>query len=133
MAPDRVPAQSRLAARYGRTRSRRPVVIALSALAVVFLAVVAYVGLRAADQPVRAESVAYEHVDASHVRLTFQVTMRPGTRAHCSVQAMDASRGQVGFTGVDVGPESASITDHTVTIATQGEAVSASVIGCEKA
>ena len=123
----------RLDARYGRRpdggRGRIVAIIAGTSL----VAATVFVGLRFADQPVRADTVSYEHADAGAISLTFQVTARPGTAVSCGVQALNSTRGQVGFAQVDIPAQGAAQSLHTVEIATQGEAVSAEVVDCERA
>lgn len=119
--------------RYSRSGlSPRTVRILIAALAVAFLAVVAWVGVRVADVDVRAETVSYEHVGDSRLEVTFQVTMRPGTSALCRVQAMDDGRAQVGFVEIPIPAQETPRSVHTVQIATQGTAASGSVLGCER-
>lgn len=125
-------ASDRLRSRYGRPASPRRGRIVVAVIALVFLALVAYVGVRAADQPMRVDTVSYRHVDAGHISVTFQVTHRPGAAARCSVEALDATRAQVGFTEVDVPAGSGTTSVRTVVIATQGDAVSASADSCRE-
>lgn len=123
----------RLDARYGRRRDpRRGRLVAIIA-GTLLVAATVFVGLRFADQPVRADTISYEHADAGAITLTFQVTARPGTAVTCGVQALNATRGQVGFTEIDIPAQGAAQSLHTVEIATQGEAVSAEVVDCERA
>lgn len=119
--------------RYGGplVPARTAKVIGAIAIAV-FLAVVGYVGLQFADQPVKAQVLTYEHIDADTIAVTFQVTMRPGTTASCTVQAMNEGRAQVGFVEIDIPAQADSQTAHHVEIDTQGTAVSAEVLGCER-
>lgn len=118
--------------RYGSARfSRRTKRWALVVVAALFLAVVAYVGVRFADQGVRYDSVGYEHTSPTEITLTYTVIMRPGTTAHCSMQALNSNRGQVGFTEVDIPAQTEATTTHRVTIDTQQPAVSAEVMDCE--
>lgn len=119
--------------RYGRPPSRRSRLLVGVIAGVVLLAGVIFVGVRFADQPVRADTISYRHLDDAHISLTFQVTARPGTEVSCSVQALDRTRGQVGFTQVRLPAQSAEQTVHSVDIATQGTAVSAQVTGCDRA
>lgn len=127
-------ASDRLSSRYGapglspRTR-RRLLVLG----AILFAAVVVFLGIRFADQPVRAQVVSYEHLDESHVRVGFTVTRDPGVSVTCTVQAMNEGRAQVGFVEVDLPATQDRQTGHEVDIATQGDAVSAEVIGCDEA
>lgn len=125
-------APSRPAERYGGPIvSRRTARVLVSILAAVFLATVVFIGLRFADQPVKAELITYEHVAEDRIAVSFSVTMRPGTEAQCAVQAMNEGRAQVGFVDVDVPAQETRTSTHRVEIATQGTAVSAEVLGCE--
>lgn len=101
-------------------------------LGILLVVGVILVGLRVADQPVRADTISYEHLDDSRISVTFQVTARPGTAVSCTVQAMDATRAQVGFTEVEVPPRDTAQSLTTVEIATQGPAVSAQVVDCRR-
>ncbi|MBK0331167.1 DUF4307 domain-containing protein [Brachybacterium sp. MASK1Z-5] len=123
-----------LASRYGGPLVPRRTARVLFVIgAVVFLAVLAFVGYRFADQPVTAKDVGYDHVDDDTISLTFQLTRSPSVDATCTVQALNAGRAQVGFREVEIpgGPERQVV--RTVDIDTQGEAVSAEVISCQKA
>lgn len=123
-----------LRSRYGGpVIGRRTARILFAVAAVVFLAVVAYMGVQYAYQPVTAETTSYDNLDDDLIALTFTVTMEPGTAATCAAQALDEGRAQVGFVEVDVPPSEDRHTNHRVEITTQGDAVSAEVIGCEQA
>ncbi|PWH07957.1 DUF4307 domain-containing protein [Brachybacterium endophyticum] len=101
--------------------------------AIVFLAVLVFVGLRFADQPASAKTVGYDHVDDNTISLTFQLTRQPDEAVTCTVQALNKGRAQVGFREVDVPAGSQRQVVRTVDIDTQGEAVSAEVVGCDAA
>ncbi|MFC0673041.1 DUF4307 domain-containing protein [Brachybacterium hainanense] len=96
----------------------------------VFAAVVVAVGLRFADQPVRVETTSYSHVDDGHISVQFLVTKAPDTAVTCTVQALNEGRAQVGFVEVEIPASPDRQVSHTVTIATQGPAVSGEALGC---
>lgn len=100
--------------------------------AVLFLAIVVAVGLRFADQPVRANLTSYEHLTSDRIAVEFVVTMRPGTDAVCTVQAKNVGAAQVGFVEVPIPAQERRQSNHRVEIATQGHAVTAEVIGCHR-
>lgn len=125
-------ASHRLDDRYGRRPRRGLGRLAAVVFGVVLVAGTVVVGVRFADQPVRAETVSYEHLDDARIELTFRITARPGTAVACTVEALDATRGQVGFTEVDVPAHETAQNLATVEIATQGPAVSAQVVGCSE-
>ena len=110
---------------------RRTARILLVVGVVVGAVLVVLVGLRFAHQPIRTELVSYDHVDSSHLSVDFTVTMDPGTAATCRIQAMNDGLAQVGFVEVPIPAQSERRTAHTVTISTQGDAVSAEILGCE--
>lgn len=125
-------APHRPAERYGGPIvSRRTGRILVVLVALVFLATVVLIGIRFADQPVKAEMLSYEHVAEDRIAVSFTVTMSPGTEAECAVQAMNEGRAQVGFVEVEVPAQDQRRSTHRVEIATQGDAVSAEVLGCE--
>lgn len=125
-------APHRPAERYGGPIvSRRTGRILVVLVALVFLATVVLIGIRFADQPVKAEMLSYEHTAEDSIAVSFTVTMNPGTEAECAVQAMNEGRAQVGFVEVEVPAQDQRRSTHRVEIATQGDAVSAEVLGCE--
>lgn len=100
--------------------------------ALVTLSLIVWIGLRFADQPVTAKVTAYEHVAPDRIAVTFQVTKRPGAAASCAVQAMNKGAAQVGFVETEIPPSTQRQSSHRVEIATQGQAVSAEVLGCQE-
>lgn len=122
----------RRADRYGKPiiSSRAAKVIGVLAGAV-FLAVVTFVGLDYAKQPISTEIRTYEHIAPDRIAVEFTVSMDPGTEATCAVQAMNEGRAQIGFLDAHIPAQSGRHTVHRVEIATQGDAVSAEVLGCE--
>ncbi|WP_114854523.1 DUF4307 domain-containing protein [Brachybacterium sp. YJGR34] len=124
-------ATDRRADRYGGPLiGRRTARVLLAVAAVVFVAVVAYVGVSAANNPVRSDVVAYDHLEDDLIAVDYVVTMDPGTEAECRIQALNAGRAQVGFVETTIPPQSERRSAHRVEISTQGEAVSAEIIDC---
>lgn len=122
----------RPADRYGAPLlSKRATRVLVGLVAAVFLAVVGVVGYWATSAPIRSEMVAYDHLADSVIAVDYTVTMDPGTGAVCQIQAMNEGRAQVGFVETTIPPQSDRRTTHHVEISTQGEAVSAEVLGCE--
>jgi hypothetical protein len=123
-----------LASRYGKPLvPKRTARVLIVVGAVVFLAVLTFVGVRFADQPVTAKTVGYDHVDDDTITVTFQLTRRPGQEVACTVQALNEGRAQVGFREVEVPGGAQRQLMQSVDIDTQGRAVSAEVISCEAA
>ncbi|MCK0117843.1 DUF4307 domain-containing protein [Isoptericola sp. S6320L] len=85
---------------------------------------------RTAADPVTAEMVGFEVVDAEHLDVTFQVHMPPGTTAVCTVDALSTSYAQVGTLEVPVGPVQDRTSAYTVTVGTSEEATAADVTAC---
>ena len=123
--------QDRLADRYGRPRvGRRASRVLTVVVAAVFVLVVVVVGLGVASPPIRTEMLAYEHLEDDVIAVDFLVTMDPGTEASCQVQALNQGRAQVGFVELTIPAQEQRRSAHHVEISTQGEAVSAEVVGC---
>ena len=122
----------RLAERYGKpiVSPRAGKVIAVVA-GLLLLAIVSFVGLNYADRPVSSDVLTYEHVASDRIAVEFVVSMDPGTEAVCSLQAMNEGRAQIGFVEAPIPAQSRRHSSHRVEISTQGEAVSAEVLGCE--
>lgn len=127
----RGPARPDLEARYGGPLiSRRATHVLLGIGAAVAIAVLAMVGLRYTVDPIRAETVAYDHLDAQRIAISFQLTAPPGTAVRCGLEALNEGRAQVGFLEVDVPAQSERQSIHRVEVATQGDAVSGQVLEC---
>lgn len=124
-------ANPRRADRYGGPLvSRRTSRLLIALSAAVFLAVVLYVGVQAASTPVRSEVLAYHHEASDVISVDYRLTMRPGSEATCTIQALNKGRAQVGFVEEVIPAQDARVSDHHVEISTQGEAVSAEIIRC---
>ncbi|GAA1488985.1 DUF4307 domain-containing protein [Brachybacterium sacelli] len=122
----------RPADRYGAPLlSKRATRVLIGLAAAVFLAVVGVVGYWVASPPIRSDMVGYDHLAENVIAVDYTITMDPGTEAVCRIQAMNEGRAQVGFVETTIPPQSSRRTAHHVEISTQGEAVSAEVLGCE--
>lgn len=117
--------------RYGGPLvSPRTAKILVAVAGAVFVAVVIVVGLFVAREEVRYDVLAYDHLAVDRIGVDFVVTMAPGTEATCRIQAMNEGRAQVGFVETTIPAQTERRTAHHVEISTQGEAVSAEVVGC---
>ncbi|WP_407316780.1 DUF4307 domain-containing protein [Isoptericola halotolerans] len=111
-----------------RRGTRAAVVVALVAA----VALVAWFSFSlSASDPVTAEMVGFDAVDAEQVDVTFQVHMPPGTTAVCTVDALSTSYAQVGTLDVAVGPVEGRTSAYEVSVGTSELATSADVVGCE--
>ena len=119
------------AQRYGGPIvSPRTAKILVGVAAAVFLAAVVVIGVMISRTNVRYEVVAYEHLADDLIEVDYVVTMPPGTEATCRIQALNEGRAQVGFVETTVPAQSERRTAHHVEISTQGQAVSAEIVGC---
>ncbi|WP_277209604.1 DUF4307 domain-containing protein [Isoptericola croceus] len=126
------------AGRYGgtpRTSTRGP---GRGAKVAIALALAAAVGgtawfsfARSAADPVTAEMVGFDVVDAERLEATFQVHMPPGTTAVCTLDALSPSYAQVGTLDVAVGPAEGRTSAYEVTLGTSELATTAVVAGCD--
>ncbi|MFV2144689.1 DUF4307 domain-containing protein [Isoptericola sp. G70] len=85
---------------------------------------------QSAADPVTAEMVSFDVVDAERVDVTFQVHMPPGTTAVCTVDALSTSYAQVGTLDVPVGPADGRTSAYQVTVGTSEQATAADVTDC---
>ncbi|MFI6427451.1 DUF4307 domain-containing protein [Promicromonospora sp. NPDC050880] len=81
--------------------------------------------------PVTFTDVGFSVTSAEEVDVTFDVSMPPGTEAVCTVTALSKNFAEVGAIDVEVGPDDARTTRHTVTIATTELATTGVVDHCE--
>jgi hypothetical protein len=81
--------------------------------------------------PVTFTEFGFSVTSAEEVDVTFDVSMPPGTEAVCTVTALSKSYAEVGAVDVEVGPEEARTTRHTVTIATTELATTGIVDHCD--
>ncbi|APX32669.1 hypothetical protein BH708_08015 [Brachybacterium sp. P6-10-X1] len=123
----------RPADRYGAPLlSKRAARVLVALAAIALLAVVALVGYwTTTSSPIRSQMVGYDHLADDVIAVDYTVTMDPGTGATCRIQAMNEGRAQVGFVETTIPPQTDRRTAHHVEISTQGEAVSAEVLGCD--
>jgi hypothetical protein len=82
--------------------------------------------------PVTFADVGFSVVSAEEVDVTFDVSMPPGTEAVCTVTALSKNFAEVGAVDVEVGPEAARTTRHTVNIATTELATTGIVDHCDQ-
>lgn len=81
--------------------------------------------------PVTFTDVGFSVTSAEEVDVTFDVSMPPGTEAVCTVTALSRNFAEVGAVDVEVGPDEAATTRHTVTIATTELATTGVVDHCD--
>jgi len=122
------------AGRYGpepTARSARRGRIGIVVAAVVGIAVVVWIGLAMAGQPVSYKDVGY-HVDGSRsVDVTFEVTKPKESTVTCTVTALSESYAEVGVRTVEVGPADSATRRVTVPVQTTELAVTGIVESCE--
>lgn len=82
--------------------------------------------------PVSYADVGFSVTSAEAVEVTFDVSMPPGTEAVCTVTALSKNFAEVGAVDVEVGPEPARTTRHTVTVATTELATTGVVGDCDQ-
>ncbi|MDQ0371925.1 DUF4307 domain-containing protein [Cellulomonas humilata] len=128
------PATRPPAGRYGpepTARSARRGRVGIVVAAVVGLAVVVWIGLSMAGEPVSYKDVGF-HVDGSRsVDVTFEVTKPKESTVTCTVTALSESYAEVGVRTVEVGPAEAATRRVTVPVQTTELAVTGIVDSCE--
>lgn len=127
------PAVRRPAGRYGDRPPgrRRGTVVAVGALALVFLGWVVWAGLASAGKDVRWSDVGFVIVDDGAVEVTFEVVKDPGATARCTLKAMSENFATIGVASTDVGPAQGRAVRAVATVRTQERAVTGVVDTCE--
>lgn len=122
------------AGRYGpepTTRSARRGRIGIVAAAVAGLAVVVWIGVGQAGQPVSFKDVGFDVDGSRAVDVTFEVTKPREATVTCTVTALSESYAEVGVRTVEVGPADAATRRVTVPVQTTELAVTGIVESCE--
>jgi hypothetical protein len=126
--------QDALSERYGRRRptprGRRVTVVAAVLALLAGVGWSAWVARSAADRQVHWESVGYDVRSDTVTVVTFDVTTRGGIRAVCTVEALNASRAEVGLLDVRVGRTDGTTVRASATVPTSERAVVGGVRGC---
>ncbi len=99
--------QQRLDERYGRTpdaerRTRRLMVVAGVVFAAVFTAWVVWGGLSGTNAELEVRELGYANVTDTSIDVRWEVSVAPGTRVTCAVQALNESFGIVGWRIIEV-------------------------------
>lgn len=121
------------AGRYGPepTAGRRRLAIAgIVATALVGVGVTIWIGLAQASTPVRYDDVGFKVLSSEQIDVSFKVSMEPGSRAECTIDALAESYAQVGTVDVVVGPEDQLENHYTVTVSTSELATTGIVESC---
>ena len=124
-----------LDARYGRTRGRRIrarwlAVIVGAVVVVVVVAWVLWAGLFGTSASIETQDVGATVVDSSTVDLREQVTVDPGTKVSCSIQALDEDFGIVGWKIIHLPAVSERNRVFTERLRTSAPAVSGLIDSC---
>lgn len=129
--PD-APASALFEDRYGikQTRSRRGVLIGGGIMVVVLVTWALVITAKTNDKPVRFSSTSIAVRDATRAEITFQVTMKPGSRAVCTLRALNKRSETVGLSDVIVGASEQESFSVTREIATSEMAESGGVKDC---
>jgi hypothetical protein len=111
---------SDLNARYGRTtdRRRRNLIFAIvfgGVILIVFAAWAIWVGLFQPTASIDFDSTGQSRVSANELKVTWQLSLDPGTPAECAIQALDENFGIVGWKIVSI-PASASASRSLSTV-----------------
>jgi hypothetical protein len=124
-----------LDARYGRTpqKRRRDLTIiwaAAAAFTVVLAAWVVWVAFDNTDDTVASRDIAHRVLDDRTVRISYDVSMTPGTSAQCALEVQNESHSIVGWKIVDI-PASESYTQaFTDTVRTTQLGVTGLIYRC---
>ncbi len=118
--------------RYGRPRgpSRRTQVLLLAGFGTAAVGYAAWAALSSASGAVTWQDVGFTLAD-DHVEVVFDLSRPdPATPVRCTVEALDATHGQVGYHHVDVPASDHRTVRQTVVVRTVAPAVTGVVDAC---
>lgn len=133
--PDAGTRQESLDERYGRTGARRQRDLAIiwagaAAFTVILAAWVVWVAFDTTDDTVASRDIAHRVLDDRTVRISYDVSMEPGTTAKCALQVQSETHNIVGWKIVDI-PASESYTQaFTDTVRTTQLGVTGLIYRC---
>lgn len=124
--------QDYLAERYGGQRRGVPrglLITAAATVAVVLLALLAWLAMGQGGQPVRTNDIGYEVNDDNSVSVVFEIVRPdPSIPVRCSVQALDAAWAQMGVREVEIPASAHRVQRITVEVNTTQRAINANVV-----
>lgn len=116
-------------ARYGISDRPRWVPVAVAALALAFLGVVLFLGLRLGRTAIDAGVLAYTTVSDERMTIRYELQRRDLSPATCVLRARAGDGFDVGYAVVDL-PAAEGRTDHTYEMATAYRALVGELLGC---
>jgi hypothetical protein len=126
---------SDLNARYGRTanRRRRNIIFAIAfggAIVIVFGAWAIWVGLFQPTASIDFDSTGQSAVSSNELKVTWQLSVDPGTPAACAIQALDVNFGIVGWKIVSLPASSDRSRSLSTVVRTAQHAVEGNIYQC---
>lgn len=126
---------SDLNARYGRTtnRRRRNLIFAVvfgGVILIVFAAWAIWVGLFQPTASITFDSTGQSRVSANELKVTWQLSVDPGTPTECAIQALDANFGIVGWKIVSLPASTLSSRSLSTVVRTAQTARAGNVYQC---
>jgi hypothetical protein len=118
--------------RYGRGRSasRRWAILAGSAVAVIAIALFAWMTVANSQNAVSAETTGFEVTSGHEVSLRFQVSAPAGRSIACALEAQDEQHGVVGWRVVEYPASEVHVRAFRESIPTTAEATTGLVNAC---
>lgn len=116
-------------ARYGITDRPRWVPVAVAGLALSFLGVVLFLGLRLGNAAIDAGVLAYTTVADDRMTIGYEVDRRELSPATCVLRARASDGFDVGYAVVEL-PPAQGRTNHTYEMATAYRALVGELLGC---
>jgi hypothetical protein len=127
--------ETRIAERYGRTRSRsrRTLIFAIAfggAIVIVFAAWTIWAGFFVPGASVEETDIGNVRVNSQAIEVKWQLTVDPGKTAKCAVQALDSNFGIVGWKVVDIPASETRSRRFSTVVRTAQPAVSGLIYLC---
>ena len=124
-----------LDARYGRTpaiRNRQRVIAWTAAIAVVvvFVAWVVWVAFDGTSATIETRDIGHSIVDESTVRVSFELSVTPGTAVECTLQVQNEHHAVVGWKHVEIPASDTFTRTFTETVRTVEPGVTGLLHSC---
>ena len=125
----------RMAQRYGRRPAapwwRRPLPLAAAVAAgLLFVAYLVWVALASTAERAEPTLISYRVLDDTRIEARYTLAKEGSTAVRCTLQALDAGKGEVGVLEEEFGPTGETLLESRPVVRTTGRAVTVVVRSC---
>lgn len=117
--------------RYGYRRTPWPVIVVVLVIVIVLVGYGSWAALRAANPDARWEMLTWSNVNGTHTDITWEVRRSANDQITCALRVQGKDTSDLGYALVDL-PAGTDYVQETYSVATNGPAHVAEVLGCAK-